>query len=312
MKLAQADIERRMGGHRPQQGGTSPEDDTQFKKTSNSFDFADLIPKQERTRQNPVKKTGKAKRRRKNPKKIPAWRSKYNHLLDTQIETNLRGNDLLQHYYKALTKDSDYSRIRRKISFNSETSVESSRPIIISSNQISKIEKENDAKLKKGKQSLVNHQLSGFTQTSNSNTSEPPKDRRTGTKLNSSHAPFTQISELPELITRQVQAVKDKKETDSRLCVLCDEVLGQTTNQEHLISKKHKKNKSQYIFTSLEETNCIGKRPILTFTHHALYTPQNTTLYFNFQTSNYSSHYAQQINILFYNQYSRTKHCLMY
>ena len=283
MKLAQADIERRMGGRRPQPGGSSPEDDTEFKKTSNSFDFADLIPKQEHTTQGHVKKTGKAKRRRKNHKKIPAWRSKYNHLLDKQIETNLRGNDLLQHYYKALTKDSEYSRTRRKTSFNSETSVESSRPIVMSSKQISNIEKENDVKLKSGKKNLVNHQLSGFKQASISNTSESPKDRRTGPKLNSSHAPFTQISELPELITRQVQADNGKKETDSRLCVLCDEVLGQTTNQEHLISKKHKKNKSQYIFTSLEETNCIGKRLVLDCkSQNALYISQKNDLMFRY------------------------------
>lgn len=207
---------------------------------ASSFDFADLSEK-EKLKLDRNGHGGRASNKKKRKKKGRKKRHRVGRRSQME-EESAKGESLndkiLQNYYKFLIKESDHGLMKkRKLSYgqNLSESEEETR-----SKRLSIATSDNSE-----------HNLGA------SKLSEGPGllEKKEHGNIRDS---FTQISELPELICRDIR--KSKKpvgEPETRLCILCDQVLEKESDQTHLNSKEHKKNKSLYIYTSLEESNCI-------------------------------------------------------
>lgn len=212
------------------------------KARGSSFDFADLSE-----RETFIKRKGskiyRTSHKKKNTRK--KWKKRKNSKIrDKGLMTENKeptGGKLLQNYYKFLIKESDHGMVqKRKLSYeqtlsNSEVDTHSKRLSIGNS---------------EGNESAL--PLTLKTENASKKNLLEKKD------LPALENSFTQISEMPELICKTIRKGKkaDTQKPETRLCILCDVVL-QESDKKHLESKTHKKNKSQYIYTSLEESNCI-------------------------------------------------------
>ena len=256
MKLAKEQLDQRMEKGVKVKVKVKPKDKdlSNDDERASSFDFADLSldPEQKAIRKrkesgacdNTLRKKNK-KRKRKKKKQIK--KEKVNELLSSEPKQHQNDNTL-HDYYKFLIKESDYSTKKRKLSFNSLLSedIDQKQTMQMASQLMN--DKFEDSSLKTSQLSLEKSKEMESLNLSQNKEKDLPTIKDS----------IPRISEMPELICRDIkQTKKESGVQQTRLCILCDVVLEDETDKEHLLNKNHKKNKSQYVYTSLEESNCI-------------------------------------------------------